>query len=67
MASVGKVVQVMGPVVDVEFEGGLPAIYNALKLTNSAISKEKENLTLEVAQHLGEVWLEPLLWIAQMA
>ena len=51
----GRVVQVMGPVVDVEFqEGQLPPIYNALKLTNSAISDEKENLVLEVAQHLGE-------------
>jgi F-type H+-transporting ATPase subunit beta len=51
----GKVVQVIGPVVDVEFEGGkLPKILNALKLTNPSISGSKENLTLEVAQHLGE-------------
>ncbi len=51
----GKIVQVMGPVVDVEFpEGGLPPIYNALKLSNPSINAEKENLTLEVAQHLGE-------------
>ena len=51
----GKVTQVMGPVVDVEFPfGKLPPIYNALKLTNASISKDAENLTLEVAQHLGE-------------
>ncbi|MEY4630330.1 MAG: hypothetical protein RIQ81_450 [Pseudomonadota bacterium] len=51
----GKIVQVMGPVVDVEFpEGGLPPIYNALKLSNPSINADKENLTLEVAQHLGE-------------
>ncbi len=51
----GKIVQVMGPVVDVAFpEGHLPAIYNALKLTNTEINDLKENLTLEVAQHLGE-------------
>jgi F-type H+-transporting ATPase subunit beta len=53
--SKGKIVQVIGPVVDVEFpDGKLPKILNALKLTNPSISKEKENLTLEVAQHLGE-------------
>lgn len=51
----GKVKQVMGPVVDVEFEGGeLPAINTALRATNKSISNEKFNLTLEVAQHLGD-------------
>jgi len=51
----GKVVQVIGPVIDVEFEAGkLPKILNALKVTNPSISDEKDNLTLEVAQHLGE-------------
>jgi F-type H+-transporting ATPase subunit beta len=54
-ASKGKIVQVIGPVVDVEFEPGkLPKILNALKLTNPSISSAKDNLTLEVAQHLGE-------------
>ncbi len=54
-SSNGKIVQVMGPVVDVEFpEGKLPPIYNALKLRNPSIDGEQENLTLEVAQHLGE-------------
>src|SRR6516164_10166655 len=54
-ASKGKVVQVIGPVVDVEFpDGKLPKILNALKVTNPGISNAKDNLTLEVAQHLGE-------------
>jgi F-type H+-transporting ATPase subunit beta len=51
----GKIVQVMGPVVDVEFEGGdLPEVMTALKTTNAAINDESENLTIEVALHLGE-------------
>ncbi len=51
----GKIVQIIGPVVDVEFTAGqLPKILNALKLTNPSISAEADNLTLEVAQHLGE-------------
>ncbi len=51
----GTIVQVMGPVVDVEFSSGvLPTIYNALRLTNPLINGEKENLVLEVAQHLGQ-------------
>ena len=51
----GKIKQVMGPVVDVEFDGGkLPAIYNALRVSNKAISDRKGNLVLETAQHLGD-------------
>lgn len=51
----GKIKQVMGPVVDVEFEGGeLPPINTALRSTNKAISDKEGNLTLEVAQHLGD-------------
>lgn len=51
----GTIVQVMGPVVDVEFPSGvLPPIYNALRLTNPLISKDENNLVLEVAQHLGQ-------------
>ena len=51
----GKIVQVIGPVVDVEFpDGKLPQILNALKVTNTSISDLADNLTLEVAQHLGE-------------
>jgi F-type H+-transporting ATPase subunit beta len=53
--SIGRVKQVMGPVVDVEFSGGtLPPVLNALKMTNSAIDDRPDNLTLEVAQHLGD-------------
>lgn len=51
----GKIKQVLGPVVDVEFEGGdLPAINTALKVTNTIISDQENNLVLEVAQHLGD-------------
>ncbi|HVE86183.1 MAG TPA: F0F1 ATP synthase subunit beta [Myxococcales bacterium] len=51
----GRVTQVLGPVVDVEFPpGGLPEVYTALKLTNPSISQDADNLTVEVAQHLGE-------------
>src|SRR3989338_3348129 len=53
--NIGRVTQVIGPVLDIEFPPGkLPAIYNALKVTNAAISDEKWNLVVEVAQHLGE-------------
>src|SRR4051812_6709624 len=52
---VGKVTQVIGPVVDVQFlPGQLPPIYNALRITNPAIDKRSDNLVVEVAQHLGE-------------
>ncbi len=55
MSQVGKVAQVIGPVVDVEFGGGeLPPIYGALKITNPRIDETEENLVVEVAQHLGD-------------
>lgn len=51
----GIIRQVMGPVVDVEFPGGvIPPIYNALKVTNSMINDQEFNLVVEVAQHLGD-------------
>jgi F-type H+-transporting ATPase subunit beta len=51
----GRITQVIGPVVDVEFEAGkLPEIYHALKVTNPAVDDREWNLVLEVAQHLGE-------------
>jgi len=51
----GRISQVIGPVVDVEFPpGALPELLTALKATNTAISSSPDNLTLEVAQHLGE-------------
>ncbi len=55
MTASGNIVQILGPVIDVEFpEGALPNIYNALSLTNPSISSDEDNLVLEVAQHLGE-------------
>ncbi len=51
----GRITQVIGPVVDVEFEAGkLPEIYHALKVSNPAVDDREWNLVLEVAQHLGE-------------
>jgi F-type H+-transporting ATPase subunit beta len=54
----GKIVQVIGPVVDVEFEPGkLPAIYNALEVEGAGstdVFAYSAKLVLEVAQHLGE-------------
>ena len=50
----GRITQVIGPVVDVEFSSELPEIYTALKVSNPIIGDTAENLTLEVAQHLGE-------------
>ena len=53
--NIGKIAQVIGAVVDVEFpQGELPNIYNALFVTNPFISNEEDNLVLEVAQHLGD-------------
>jgi F-type H+/Na+-transporting ATPase subunit beta len=55
MESQGEIKQVIGPAVDVAFPpSALPPIYTALKVTNPAIDQVKENLTLEVAQHLGD-------------
>jgi F-type H+-transporting ATPase subunit beta len=52
---VGRVVQVIGPVVDVEFEGGhLPDIYNAVRITSDAASGVSVDIICEVQQHLGE-------------
>ncbi|RLA65036.1 MAG: F0F1 ATP synthase subunit beta [Epsilonproteobacteria bacterium] len=51
----GTVKQVMGPVIDVEFERGhLPEINNALRVTNKSINDKEGNLVLEVSQHLGD-------------
>ncbi|MSQ48352.1 MAG: F0F1 ATP synthase subunit beta [Deltaproteobacteria bacterium] len=55
LMNVGKITQVLGAVVDVEFaDSALPPIYNALQVTNTTISDKEWNLVLEVAQHLGE-------------
>jgi len=53
--NIGKITQVMGPVVDVEFEQGkLPTILTALTISNPTINDEEGNLVVEVAQHLGD-------------
>ncbi len=56
MANVGRVVQIIGPVVDVEFPTGkLPTILNAVHITDEeGLSTEKIDIITEVAQHLGE-------------
>ena len=52
---IGKVIQVIGPVIDVEFEGGyLPAVYNALRIVATLPTGEKVDIVTEVEQHLGE-------------
>jgi len=51
----GRVKQVLGAVLDIEFEAGkVPPIYQAIKISNAAISDKEWNLTVEIAQHLGE-------------
>ena len=56
--SKGKIVQIIGPVVDVEFAGGvLPAIYNALTVSYEMPGAGTTKLTLEVQQHLGDNWV----------
>ncbi len=53
--NMGKIVQVIGNVVDVEFEEGkLPPLMSALFVSNKGISPDEDNLVLEVAQHLGD-------------
>jgi F-type H+-transporting ATPase subunit beta len=51
---VGKVVQIIGPVVDVEFEGALPEIYNALQIKAAGQGGQTIDVIVEVEQHLGE-------------
>ncbi len=53
----GKIVQVIGPVVDIEFyDGKVPAIYNALTI-DFTVNDKPTKLTVEVQQHLGEGWV----------
>lgn len=55
IVNTGRITQVIGNVVDVEFpEGELPLVYTALLITNPAINDEEDNLVVEVAQHLGD-------------
>ena len=57
--NIGTVVQVVGPVVDVEFPGALPAIYNALTV-DYTVEEQPVRLTLEVQQHLGDNWVRTI-------
>jgi F-type H+/Na+-transporting ATPase subunit beta len=61
MSNIGKIVQVIGPVVDVEFnpQEGLPKIFDALEI-NFKAAKGPVKLTLEVQQHLGENWVRAI-------
>jgi F-type H+/Na+-transporting ATPase subunit beta len=52
----GKIVQIIGPVVDVEFSGQPPAIYNALTVEFEVPGSGKATRTLEISQHLGDNW-----------
>jgi len=53
--NIGKISQVLGAVVDVEFEPGqLPPVLTALTITNPTIGDMEDNLVIEVAQHLGD-------------
>ena len=54
----GKITQIIGAVVDVEFDGDLPPILNALEVDNNG-----QRLVLEVAQHLGEQGARWMPWI----
>src|SRR5216117_2186554 len=53
----GKIVQIIGPVIDAEFATQLPAIYNALTVEYDLPGLGRTKLTLEVQQHLGDNWV----------
>src|SRR5215470_5338018 len=55
----GRVVQIVGPVVDVEFLDARPAIYNALTV-EFAVENRPTRVTLEVQQHLGDNWVRTI-------
>jgi len=55
----GRVVQVVGPIVDVEFPEGRPGIYHALTVEYE-VKKQPVKLTLEVQQHLGDNWVRTI-------
>jgi F-type H+-transporting ATPase subunit beta len=54
--NIGKIVKVLGPVVDVEFPDALPGIYNAL-ICEYSVQNNPVKLTLEVQRHLGNKWV----------
>jgi F-type H+-transporting ATPase subunit beta len=52
--SVGSIVQVIGPVIDVQFDTELPQIYNAIRVYDESANNKMVDITAEVEQHLGE-------------
>ena len=56
----GKIVQIIGPVVDIEFTGALPAIFNALTIEYDLPGQGRTKLTFEVQQHLGDNWVRAI-------
>ena len=61
---VGRVIQITGPVVDIEFPAGqLPAIYNAVEIQREG----QEPLTCEVQQHLGNNWVRSVACSTSLA
>ncbi|MDZ4403514.1 F0F1 ATP synthase subunit beta [Prosthecobacter sp.] len=65
MSNIGKIVQVIGPVVDVDFSatGNLPAIYNALEINFEQVGKPVR-LICEVQSHLGDGWVRSISMIS---
>ncbi|HBJ88092.1 MAG TPA: F0F1 ATP synthase subunit beta, partial [Verrucomicrobiales bacterium] len=65
MSNIGKIVQVIGPVVDVDFSatGNLPAIYNALEI-NYEQGGKPIRLICEVQSHLGDGWVRSIAMIS---
>jgi F-type H+-transporting ATPase subunit beta len=62
MSNTGTIVQIIGPVIDAEFntkEGALPKIYDALEI-DYTLDGQPAKLTLEVQQHLGENWVRAI-------
>ena len=55
----GTIVRVSGAIVDVEFQGALPAIYNALTV-DYKVQNQPAKMTLEVQQHLGDNWVRTI-------
>jgi F-type H+-transporting ATPase subunit beta len=53
----GKIVQIIGPVVDIEFSETPPPLYNAVSVEFEVPGAGKSKLTLEVQQHLGDNWV----------
>lgn len=50
----GKIIQVIGPVVDIHFPDKLPEIFTAVRITNPSINDKEGNLVVEIAHHLGD-------------